>query len=154
MTRSFLPLAIALALVAPSAAFAQAAAPAAQQAQAQTAEDARLAGFDTYVDAVRKQFDVPGIAVAIVEGDRIVYERGFGPREVGKPTPVDEHTLFAIASNTKAFTSAALSILADEGKLKMDDRVIDHLPWFRMVALSTRHTGVSSGRAAAEIGTN
>jgi len=132
MTRSFLPLAIALALVAPSAAFAQAAAPAAQQAQAQTAEDARLAGFDTYVDAVRKQFDVPGIAVAIVEGDRIVYERGFGPREVGKPTPVDEHTLFAIASNTKAFTAASLSILADEGKLKMDDRVIDHLPWFRM----------------------
>ena len=111
MTRSFLPLAIALALVAPSAAFAQAAAPAAQQqAQAQSAGDARLAGLDTYVDAVRKQFDVPGIAVAIVEGDRIVYERGFGPREVGKPTPVDEHTLFAIASNTKAFTSAALSM--------------------------------------------
>src|SRR6478735_582561 len=132
MTRSFLPLAIALALAAPSAAFAQAAAPAAQQAQAQTAPDARLAGFDDYVNAVRKQFDVPGIAVAIVEDGRIVYERGFGPREVGKPAKIDEHTMFAIASNTKAFTSTSLSMLADEGKLSLEDRVIDHLPWFRM----------------------
>jgi CubicO group peptidase (beta-lactamase class C family) len=83
MTRSFLPLAIALALAAPSAAFAQAAAP--PRSAGRRPPDARLAGFDTYVDAVRKQFDVPGIAVAIVEGDRIVYERGFGPREIGKP---------------------------------------------------------------------
>lgn len=128
MTRSFLPLAIAFALVAPSAAFAQAA-PAAQSAPA---EDARLAGLDAHIEAVRKQFDVPGIAIAIVEGDRIVYEQGFGPREIGKPAQIDEDTLFAIASNTKAFTAAALSILADEGKLSLDDRVIDHLPWFRM----------------------
>jgi CubicO group peptidase (beta-lactamase class C family) len=48
------------------------------------------------------------------------------------PEPVDAHTLFAIASNTKAFTAAALQQLAEQGKLKMDDRVIDHLPWFRM----------------------
>ena len=59
-------------------------------------------------------------------------ERGYGVRELGKPTPVDAHTLFAIASNTKAFTAASLSMLADEGKLSLDDRVIDHLPWFRM----------------------
>lgn len=129
MTRSLLPLAIALALVVPSAAFAQAA-PAA--AQAAPVEDARLASLDADIEAVRKQFNVPAIAVAIVEGDRIVYEKGFGPREIGKPAQVDENTLFAIASNTKAFTAAALSMLADEGKLSLDDRVIDHLPWFRM----------------------
>ena len=130
MTRSTLCLALATAFALPTLAHAQAAA--AQPAASAQAEDARLAGFDAYVDAVRKQFEVPGIAVAIVEDGRIVYERGFGPREVGKPAQIDEHTMFAIASNTKAFTSTALSMLADEGKLSLDDRVIDHLPWFRM----------------------
>src|SRR5690606_15670030 len=57
---------------------------------------------------------------------------GFGLRELGKPEKVDARTLFAIASNTKAFTAAALQMLAEDGKLKMDDRVIDHLPWFQM----------------------
>lgn len=90
------------------------------------------AAFDAYVDAVRKRFDVPGIAVAIVKDGQVVLERGYGDRELGKPGKVDEHTMFAIASNTKAFTAAALQILADEKKLSMDDRVIDHLPWFRM----------------------
>jgi CubicO group peptidase (beta-lactamase class C family) len=93
---------------------------------------AQLQDFDAYVEEVRKQFDVPGIAVAIVKDGQVVLERGYGVRELGQPDKVDAHTLFAIASNTKAFTSASLSILADEGKLKLDDRVIDHLPWFRM----------------------
>src|SRR5688572_7214699 len=127
--RSTLCLALAFALSAPVLAFAQAQ-PAPQAAT--QAGDARLTGFDRVVESVRKQFDVPAIAVAIVEGDKVVFERGYGPRELGKSTPVDEHTLFAIASNTKAFTAAALSMLADEGKLSLDDRVIDHLPWFRM----------------------
>jgi CubicO group peptidase (beta-lactamase class C family) len=95
-------------------------------------QSARLADFDAYVENVRKTFDVPGIAVAIVKDGEIVLERGYGVREMGKPDKVDARTLFAIASNTKAFTSASLSILADEGKLSLDDRVIDHLPWFRM----------------------
>jgi len=92
----------------------------------------QLADFDAYVEGVRKEFDIPGIAVAIVKDGRIVLERGYGARSLGKPEPVDAHTLFAIASNTKAFTAASLSMLADEGKLGMDDRVVDHLPWFRM----------------------
>jgi CubicO group peptidase (beta-lactamase class C family) len=75
---------------------------------------------------------VPGIAVAIVKDGHVVMEQGFGLREIGKPDKVDAHTLFAIASNTKAFTAASLQQLAEAGKLKMDDRVIDHLPWFRM----------------------
>ena len=92
----------------------------------------QLQDFDAYVEGVRKQFDVPGIAVAVVKDGQVVLERGFGVREMGKPATVDANTLFAIASNTKAFTAASLSILADEGKLSLDDRVIDHLPWFRM----------------------
>lgn len=91
-----------------------------------------LQDFDAYVESVRKEFDVPGISVAIVKDGRIVLERGYGVRKLGESTPVDAHTLFAIASNTKAFTAASLSILADEKKLSLDDRVIDHLPWFQM----------------------
>ncbi|MCL1634227.1 serine hydrolase [Luteimonas sp. SX5] len=92
----------------------------------------QLRDFDAYVESVRKQFDVPGISVAIVKDGRIVLERGYGVRKLGESAPVDAHTLFAIASNTKAFTAASLSILADEKKLSLDDRVIDHLPWFQM----------------------
>ena len=96
------------------------------------AADFDPAAFDAYVEQVRAHFEVPGIAVAIVEDGKVVFERGWGVRELGKPEPVDAHTLFAIASNTKAFTAAALSMLADEGKLSLDDRVLEHLPWFRM----------------------
>lgn len=99
---------------------------------AQPALPAQLQDFTAYVDAVRKQFDVPGIAVAIVKDGQVVLEQGYGVRELGKPEPVDARTRFAIASNTKAFTAAALQMLAEEGKLNMDDRVIDHLPWFQM----------------------
>jgi CubicO group peptidase (beta-lactamase class C family) len=106
--------------------------------QAQTAPPspqaatAGLQDFDEYVEGVRKTFDVPGIAVAIVQDGEIVLERGYGVRSIETQQPVDAHTMFAIASNTKAFTAACLSILADEGKLALDDRVIDHLPWFQM----------------------
>ncbi|MCX7042974.1 MAG: serine hydrolase [Gammaproteobacteria bacterium] len=105
---------------------------------AQTAADlpAQFADFDAYVESVRKTFEVPGIAVAVVKDGEIVFERGYGDRMLveGAPgkAPVDAHTLFAIASNTKAFTATALNLLAEEGKLKLDDRVIDHLPWFQM----------------------
>lgn len=91
-----------------------------------------LQDFDARVERVREQFEVPGIAVAIVKDGQVVLARGYGVREQGKPGAVEADTPFAIASNTKAFTAASLSILADEGKLKLDDRVIDHLPSFRM----------------------
>ncbi|MDA3915149.1 serine hydrolase [Oleiagrimonas sp.] len=97
---------------------------------------AQLSDFRSYVDGVRKQFDVPGIAVAIVKDGKVVLQAGYGVRQYathGAPDkPVDAHTIFAIASNTKAFTAASLSMLADQGKLDMGDRVTDHLPWFRM----------------------
>ena len=101
-------------------------------AQPLPAGGADLAEFDRRVEAVREQFDVPGIAVAIVKDGEVVLARGYGVREAGKPAKVDAHTMFAIASNTKAFTATALQMLAEDGKLDMNDRVIDHLPWFRM----------------------
>ncbi|QDE39176.1 serine hydrolase [Luteibacter pinisoli] len=113
------------------AAQAQDAAPAPSAASAEARPPA-LADFDAYVDATRKQFDVPGIAVAIVKDGKIVLEMGSGVRKLGDPAKVDAHTRFAIASNTKAFTAASLAILADEKKLDMNDRVVDRLPWFQM----------------------
>ncbi|MDO5506471.1 MAG: serine hydrolase domain-containing protein, partial [Pseudoxanthomonas suwonensis] len=94
--------------------------------------DEAIAAFEQRVDAVRERFEVPGVAVALIHDGEVILARGFGQREMGKPEPVDADTLFAIASNTKAFTATALNLLAEDGKLAMDDRVIDHLPWFRM----------------------
>lgn len=84
--------------------------------------------FQTSLDA----WGVPGMAIAIVENGQVVFAKGYGVKEAGKPGKVDEHTNFAIASNSKAFTAAALAILVDEGKLSWDDKVIDILPEFRM----------------------
>ncbi len=73
-----------------------------------------------------------GLAVAVVRGDHAPYTRCFGVREYGKAAPIDFNTLFQIGSTTKAFTSAALGILADEGNLRWDDRIIQHLPEFQV----------------------
>ncbi|RRN80231.1 serine hydrolase [Pseudoxanthomonas sp. SGD-10] len=104
--------------------------PAAATAPAQAALDPAQLG--AWVEAARERFEVPGIAVAVVKDGQVVFEGGWGVRELGKPDPVDAHTLFAIASNTKAFTAASLAMLADEGKLSLEDRVVEHLPEFRM----------------------
>ena len=79
-----------------------------------------------------KTFDVPGVAVAIVKDGAVVLAKGYGVRKLGESATVDSHTLFGIGSNTKAFTTAALGILVDEGKLSWDDRVADRLPGFQM----------------------
>jgi CubicO group peptidase (beta-lactamase class C family) len=90
------------------------------------------AEIDTLVEKTLKTFDVPGIAVAVVKDGRIVHARGYGVRSLNTMQKVDEHTLFGIASNSKAFTSAALGILIDEGKLDWDDKVTDIIPEFKM----------------------
>ncbi len=88
--------------------------------------------FDARIAAVMKASEVPGAAVAIVEDGKVTLARGYGIRKLGSPEPVDADTLFQIGSTTKAFVSAALAILVEEGKIGWDDKVIDHLPWFRM----------------------
>ncbi|MDQ3745758.1 MAG: serine hydrolase [Acidobacteriota bacterium] len=98
---------------------------------AQTLEE-RLKEIDEYAARAGQEWKVPGFALAIVKDDRVVFARGYGVRELGKPDPVDKDTLFAIASNTKAFTAAALATLVDEGKLNWDDPVTKYLPWFQL----------------------
>jgi CubicO group peptidase (beta-lactamase class C family) len=88
--------------------------------------------IDRYLEDVRKEWGVAAIAVAVVKDGQVVYARGFGERKLGGGESVDEDTLFAIGSNTKAFTAAAIGILVDEKKMGWDDRVIAHLPWFQL----------------------
>lgn len=94
--------------------------------------DPRLADLDRYIEQVRSDWQFPGVAVAVVEGDRILYVKGFGVRQKGRAEKVDADTLFEIGSTSKAFTTAALGLLVDEGKLRWDDPVIDHVPAFRL----------------------
>jgi CubicO group peptidase (beta-lactamase class C family) len=88
--------------------------------------------LDSYAATSMKTFEVPGMAVAIVKDGKILVTKGYGVRKMGDPTPVDEFTMFAIGSNTKAFTTAALATLVDEGKLSWDDPVYQRLPGFVM----------------------
>ncbi len=88
--------------------------------------------FDTYVAQALRDFDTPGLAIAVVKDGRLVLAKGYGVKRLGDPAPVDAHTLFQIASNTKAFTAAALGILVDRGKLHWDDRVTQFIPDFQL----------------------
>lgn len=90
------------------------------------------ATFDASVEQAMRQFEVPGLAIAVVKDGRVVLAKGYGVRQLGQPAPVDATTLFQIASNTKAFTSAALAMLVDEGRLHWDDPVVQRLPWFQL----------------------
>jgi CubicO group peptidase (beta-lactamase class C family) len=101
-------------------------------AWAQTPSTVPPADLDAYVAASMKAFEVPGMAVAIVKDGKILVAKGYGVRKLGDPTLVDEFTLFGIGSNTKAFTTAALATLIDEGKLSWDDPVYQRLPGFVM----------------------
>lgn len=96
------------------------------------AQDAPLPGFDAYVEAAMRDWEVPGLAVAVVQADSVIFARGYGVRELGRQEPVDENTVFAIASITKSFTAAAVGMLVDEGRVAWDDRVTRHLPGFEL----------------------
>ncbi len=109
-----------------TAAFAAAAAVSGASAQ----DTAYLDGFDEWVESARAAWSMPGLSVAIVDGDAVVFAHGFGTLEQGGSTPVDADTLFAIGSNTKQFTAAAVGALVDEGKLGWNDKVVERLDGF------------------------
>ena len=88
--------------------------------------------IDSLVLKTMETFDVPGIAVAVVKDDKVIHSKGYGVRSLNTKQKVDSNTLFAIASNSKAFTAAALGMLVDEKKLDWNDRVIDYIPEFRL----------------------
>ena len=124
------------ALLAPVALLAMAS-PALAQTRAPMAGNAvservDLAALDAYFTEAQRTWPIPGFSVAIVHDGEVVLEKGYGVRDSRGSEPVDEHTLYAIASNSKAFTAAALAQLVDQERLSWDDRVLDHLPWFRM----------------------
>jgi CubicO group peptidase (beta-lactamase class C family) len=84
----------------------------------------------TFIEAARKQYNVPGLAVAITYKDKIFFQKGFGVLNVNQTEPVNEFSQFGIASNTKAFTAMAIAMLVKDGKLKFEDKVVEYLPWF------------------------
>ena len=95
--------------------------------------DNKIKEIDKYAQQVMKDWNQPGMAIAVVKDGKTVFAKGYGIREMGKADRVDEDTLFAIASNSKAFTTAALSILIDEGKIgSWDDPVSKYLPGFEL----------------------
>lgn len=100
--------------------------------QSVSAQEAPLNGFDDYINKALRDWEVPGLAIAIVKKDQVVFAKGYGVRKLGEPAPVDEKTLFAIGSSSKAFTAAAIAMLVDEGKMKWDDPATKHLPGFQL----------------------
>ena len=88
--------------------------------------------IDSLAERTLRAFDVPGIAVCVIKDGKVVHSKGYGVRSLDTRQPVDEHTLFGIASNSKAFTTAALGMLVDEGKLGWDDKVRKYIPEFKL----------------------
>jgi CubicO group peptidase (beta-lactamase class C family) len=88
--------------------------------------------LEQYVNASMKEWKVPGASVAIVKDGSVVYMKGFGVRDVGTNQPVTPDTLFDIGSCTKAFTSAAIAMLVDEGKMQWDGKVNEYIPFFHL----------------------
>lgn len=88
--------------------------------------------IDSLAESALQRFNVAGIAIGIVKDGKIIHSKGYGLRSVKTQENVNENTLFAIGSNSKAFTTAALAILVEEGKLSWQDKVIKHIPEFKM----------------------
>ncbi len=91
---------------------------------------AELQGLDEFVERGMKDWGIPGLVISVVREGEVIYARGFGVRKLGEDAKVDEHTVFGVASTTKAMTATALGMLVDEGILHWDDTVREHLPWF------------------------
>ncbi|HEY2377389.1 MAG TPA: serine hydrolase [Gemmatimonadaceae bacterium] len=130
---------------------------AAQSASAQTREP--YPGLDAYVTKAIDTWKIPGLSIAIVRNDSVIYAKGFGVQSVAAKTPVNEKTLFEIGSSSKAFTATLIAMLVGEGKMHWDDRLTTYLPDFRMydpvaneaVTLRdalTHRTGIARGELA------
>jgi CubicO group peptidase (beta-lactamase class C family) len=117
-------------LYAPALAQTQAPAPAAGHAA--DPSTTALAGFDEFVESAMKSWNVPGMGIAIVKDGKVVLAKGYGLRNVKANLPVTADTVFAIGSSTKAFTTMAMGMLVDEGKLEWDTPVTKYLPTFAL----------------------
>lgn len=88
--------------------------------------------LDTYIKREMTRWNLPGLAIAVVKDGKVIFMKGYGYADVAKKTPVTENTEFQIASNSKAFTGTSVALLEHYGKLKLDDLVKTHLPYFKM----------------------
>jgi CubicO group peptidase (beta-lactamase class C family) len=111
---------------------AQAAEPSKADAVMEDRVRALIPDIEAYIASGMKAFDVPGLAIGIVIGDRLVYAKGFGVRSKTGGVPVDTHTVFQIGSATKGFLATTMAIMVDRGKLRWDDRVVDLEPDFQL----------------------
>ncbi len=103
----------------------------------------QLEHLNKYYQKALKEWHVPGMAIAIVKDNKIIFSKGYGYANVKKKTKVDGNTLFAIASNTKAFTASAIAQLVDQNKIKWTDKVVDYLPYFKLYDdYTTNHTTI------------
>lgn len=93
-----------------------------------SAQQQPLTGLDAYVAKAIADWRVPGLAIVVVKNDSVVFIKGYGVRELGKPDPVTVHTRFGNMSTTKAFTAMLVAMLADSGKLALDDPVTKYEP--------------------------
>src|SRR5487761_544546 len=94
--------------------------------------DAPWTPLDRFIESAMQQWNVPGMAIGIVRGNRVVYLKGFGVRDIKTGQAVTPDTLFDIGSCTKAFTSASIAMLVDQGKMRWDDRVDEYVPFFHL----------------------
>lgn len=96
--------------------------------QPAASQSAPLQDLEAYIEQGMRDWEIPGLAIAVIRGDSVVFSQGYGVRELGSPEPVDVHTIFAIGSASKSFTSAAVAMLVDEGEVAWDDAATLHLP--------------------------
>lgn len=112
-----------------------------------------LPDIDAYIEKTMTEWKIPGVAIGIVVGDKLVYAKGYGVKELGSQDPVDADTVFQIGSTTKAFLATTEAMLIDDNKLGWNDRVIDYDsnfrlydPWvtreFRIVDLLAQRSGL------------
>ncbi len=92
----------------------------------------KLEKIDAYIKQAMIDWEMPGFALAVVHEDSVIFAKGYGTKEFGENDPVDASTQFVIASCSKAFTTASLAVLVDQGRIGWDDKVIKYLPYFQM----------------------
>ena len=98
------------------------------------AQQIQLDSLDKQIHQVIKDFEIPGLSIAIVSNDSVIFSKGYGNLEIDKEGKVDENTIFGIGSISKSFTALTLGVLVDEGKIDWDDKVKEYLPYFELYA--------------------
>lgn len=89
-------------------------------------------GIDAYINKAMTDWKIPGLAVAIVRGDSVIYAKGYGVRKVGTTDAVNDRTLFEIGSSSKSFTATVVAMMVSDGKMRWDDRIALYLPELRL----------------------